>query len=99
MQPINIFDLIDKSPNLPPKGAIDTTGVTLYGTGGFLKKDPSQFTRKEKYAYIKHRFSINGGKAEIEKFVIEVRCSYGFSDRSYKAARQEGLAINAKTQK
>ena len=84
---IDIMTMLDKSIK-----NYTTAGVTLYSTGGTLKKDPSHFTRKEKLAYIESAYSKYGNEAMKEsRFLLEIRASSGLSVASYKEAQREGM--------
>lgn len=83
---INILDMIDDAP--PER---QSKPVALYSTSGFLKKDPKDFNRNEKLAYIELEFSQRGANAESEKFVFE--CRVGLSSKAYQAAKSYGLYL------
>lgn len=83
----NILDMVDTSaPERQSK-----PGAVLYGTGGFLKKDPAKFSRNEKLAYIELKYKQLGQEADTEKFVMEIRLSRGISFESFRKARDYGL--------
>lgn len=89
-QAINIFDLIDTEESKPTR---QSKPVVLYGTGGFLKKDPSRFNRNEKLAYVESRYMTLGSDADSDKFVMEVRISRGLSSDSFHKSREYGLYV------
>lgn len=78
-------------------------GVVLFGRGNFLKKDPIEFNRKEKLAYIVYAFSIHGPNAfeNCSPFLMEIRCSPGLSAKAFNDAQSLGMsrfnARNAET--
>jgi len=86
---IDILSMVDDSP--PERQS--KTGTTLYGSGGFLAKDPKYFNRNEKLTFIEHQFAILGQAADVDSFVMECRTSRGLSLDSYQKARDYGLYL------
>ena len=87
-EPINILDMID---NAPP--VTTCKPCVLYGTGGFLIKAPEKFTRNEKLAFVEHSYKTSGIAADSDRFINEIRCSYGLSLAAFNKAREYGLYI------